>query len=134
MTYTCDLAWDVLLMMGWLCLIVTLVPLASAIAPSEVQRGADYSGGSYFRGGMNFLTTAMCCLLCSLFLISAVLSGMVRKRILSSQKRDTRRSQKSDVEVGRHPAGCDLTPPGVHCEVTRSAEPAGLSVVGVGKV
>jgi hypothetical protein len=47
-------------------------------------------------------------------------------------------AQKCDVELGCHPAGeCDVTLPGVHCEVTRAAEPqarAGLAVVGAGKV
>jgi hypothetical protein len=134
MTFTCDMAWDIVLMVWWLCLVLTLVPLADAIAATAIEGG--FVERAYFRGGLNFLTTAMCGLLFVLFLISAVLSGLVRKRLLMLQKCDTRRSQKSDVEVGRHPAAgeCDLTPPGVHCGVTRAAEPAGLAVVGVGKV
>jgi hypothetical protein len=123
MNFTCDLAWDIVLMVWWLCLMGAMF-----FQPNVVQFLWPLSG--WF-----FLTSAMCGHLFVLFLISAVLSGLVRKRLLMFQKCETDVAHKCDVEVGRHPAGeCDLTPPGVHCEVTRSAQSADLAVVGVGKL
>lgn len=112
MTYTWDLAWDIILMAWWLCLFAVVMPLT----PYTVIRSPWF---------MVYYT--LCALMWMLFLISAVLSGLVRKRLLMSQKCEKDIvAHKCDVELGQHPGAgeCDLTPPGVHCEVTRAAEPA----------
>jgi hypothetical protein len=116
------MAWDIVMMVWWLCIIAVVMPLT----PNTVVRVSLFL----------FVTYTLCGFMWMLFLISAVLSGLVRKRTLMSQKCEKDVAHKCDVELGHHPGGeCDVTPPGVHCEVTRAAEPqAGLAVVGAGKV
>jgi hypothetical protein len=110
MTYTCDMAWDIVLMVWWLCLIAVVMPLT----PYTVMRSPWF---------MVYYT--LCALMWMLFLISAVLSGLVRKSLLMPKKCEKDIAHKCDVELGKQQAGeCDLTPPAEHCEVTRVAEPA----------